>query len=111
MIRRFSPLVAFAFLTTMHERYAYAAAVFLLLLASEAGMRWLWLGLGAVLSLNLIAAVPPTDEIGGLIPISGPLGIAGSLGILAITAGTLLSLLRESRSPAAVNARLSLASG
>ena len=106
-----STLVAFAFLTTMHERYAYAAAVFLLLLAPEAGTRWLWLSLGAVLSLNLVAAVPPTDEIGALIPISGPLGIAGSLGILAITTGTLLSLLRESRSPAEVNAPLSLASG
>ena len=34
-------LVAFCFLTTMHERYAYGALVFLMLLIPEARVRWL----------------------------------------------------------------------
>lgn len=85
-----SALVAFAFLTQMHERYAYAAIVFLPLLILEVRARWIALALGAVFTLNLLAAVPPSPEIGDLLPISGVLGIAGSVVVLAITAATLL---------------------
>ena len=53
-------LVAFCFLTSMHERYAYGALVFLMLLIPEARVRWLGIAFGIVFTLNLLAAVPPT---------------------------------------------------
>jgi Gpi18-like mannosyltransferase len=78
-------LVAFTFLTTMHERYAFGALVFLVLLIPERRILALWLVLGVVTTLNLLAAIPPTDQIGALLPISGPLGVAGSIAMIAIT--------------------------
>ncbi len=59
-----SVLVFFTFMTQMHERYAYAALVFLVLLLPERRPRWLWLAFGSVFALNLLAAVPPTPAIG-----------------------------------------------
>ena len=84
-------LVAFTFLTTMHERYSFGALVFLVLLIPERRMLALWLAFGVVLTLNLIAAIPPSEQIGAMLPISGPLGVAGSLAMIAIT----LVVLRE----------------
>ena len=55
----------------MHERYAYGALVFLLLLIPEARLRWLSVAFGVVFTLNLLAAVPPTPEIGAFLPIGG----------------------------------------
>ncbi len=82
-------LVAFCFLTSMHERYAYGALVFLMLLIPEARVRWLGIAFGVVFTLNLLAAVPPTPWIGALLPVGGWLGIAGSLVMLALTAACL----------------------
>ena len=78
-------LVAFTFLTTMHERYSFGALVFLVLLIPERRMLALWLAFGVVLTLNLVAAIPPSDQIGAMLPISVPLGVAGSLAMIAIT--------------------------
>ncbi|MEX2185119.1 MAG: hypothetical protein WEC14_11795, partial [Chloroflexota bacterium] len=78
-----SVLVFFAFMTQMHERYAYAALIVLALLFGEMRMRWLWVALGVVFTLNLLAAVPPTPEIRELLPVAGPLGMAGSVAMLA----------------------------
>ena len=78
-------LVAFSFLTAMHERYAYGAVVFLMLLIPDRRFRWLGLGLGIVFTLNLLAAIPPTPAIGELIPIGGLTGLLGSLAILVVT--------------------------
>lgn len=78
-------LIAFAFLTQIHERYAYGALVFLALLVAEPAIRWLALAFGVVFTLNLLAAIPPTPEIGTLLPVAGVLGIAGSVAMLAIT--------------------------
>lgn len=80
-----SVLVFFTFATQMHERYAYAAVVLLALLVAEPGARLLSLVLGVVFTLNLLAAIPPTPEIGALLPVSGALGILGSVGFVAIT--------------------------
>jgi Gpi18-like mannosyltransferase len=77
-------LVAFCFLTSMHERYAYGALVFLMLLIPEARVRWLGIAFGIVFTLNLLAAVPPTPEIGALLPIGGLLGIVGSVAMVGI---------------------------
>lgn len=78
-------LVFFSFATQMHERYAYGALVFLALLVAERRARWLAAAFGVVFTLNLFAAIPPTPEIGTLLPVSGVLGIGGSIALLAIT--------------------------
>jgi hypothetical protein len=77
-------LVAFCFLTTMHERYAYGAVIFLMLLVPDRRFRWLALALGIVFTLNLLAAIPPTPAIAELIPIGGLMGLLGSVAMLSI---------------------------
>jgi Gpi18-like mannosyltransferase len=91
-------LVAFTFLTTMHERYAFAALVFLTLLIPERRMLVVWLLFGIAWTLNLLAAIPPSAEIESILPVNGPLGIAGSLAIYGVTLAVLWELLRDARS-------------
>ena len=81
-----STLIAFSFLTTMHERYVYGAVIFLALLLEERTVRALAVAFGIVFTLNLLAAIPPTPEIGAALPIAGPLGVAGSIAMLVIAA-------------------------
>jgi hypothetical protein len=95
-------LVAFMFLTTMHERYAFGALVFLALLIADVDIRLPWLVFGAAFTLNLLAAIPPTPEIGRLLPVGGVLGVVGSLVMLAITIAVLHALLRERPADAAL---------
>lgn len=90
-----STLVAFTFLTTMHERYAFGALVFLALLLPDRRVLAVWIAFSVVFTLNLLAAVPPTDAIAALLPVSGILGIAGSLAMTAITAAVLWLLAKE----------------
>jgi Gpi18-like mannosyltransferase len=92
-----SAMVAFTFLTTMHERYAYAAVVFLVLLIPERPMRWLACVFGIVFTLNLLAAAPPTPDLKAVLPIDGWLGIAGSVAMTAITAALVGLLVERSR--------------
>jgi Gpi18-like mannosyltransferase len=80
-----SVLVAFSFATSMHERYSYGALIFLLLLLPEPRMRWLNAGLGVVVTLNLLASVPPTAEISSIIRETRLIGVLGSLAMLGIT--------------------------
>ena len=68
-------------------------SVFLMLLIPEVRLRWLGVAFGVVFTLNLLAAIPPTPGIRALLPIAGPLGIGGSLAMLAITAAALRWLL------------------
>jgi hypothetical protein len=72
-------LVAFVFLTAMHERYAYPALVFLAVALPYRRVLVLWLGLGVVTTVNLLAAIPPTPQIGDALPIFGPLGVVASV--------------------------------
>ena len=98
-----STLVAFCFLTTMHERYAYGALIFLMLLLVERPLRALAIGFGVVFTLNLLAAVPPTPEIGAAAPRSpGPLGVAGSVAMIAIAVSCLWLLIPPARVAAPV---------
>lgn len=90
-----STLVAFAFLTTMHERYAYAAVVFLLLVVAERRVAWLWLAFSLVYTLNVVAAIPISAESAEILGFRGPLSIAGSIAMLAITGAVLWLLLRS----------------
>ncbi len=66
-----SVLVIFAFMTQMHERYAFGALIFLMLLIPEPRIRWLAIAFGIVFTLNLLAAAPPTPEIGAALPVAG----------------------------------------
>jgi Gpi18-like mannosyltransferase len=95
-----SVLVAFTFLTTMHERYAFGALVFLALLIPERRLRWLGVAFGVVFTLNLFAAVPPTSELREVLPVAGAFGVAGSIAVLAITAASVLLLTRHDREDA-----------
>jgi hypothetical protein len=90
-------LVAFGFLTTMHERYAYAAIIVLLLLIPEPAVRRVSVVLGVVYVLNLVAAVPATAELGSILGQSGPIWIAGSIVMLAVTGWSLVALTRGAR--------------
>ena len=94
-----SVLVFFSFATQMHERYAFGALVFLALLVAEPAARWLSVAFGIVFTLNLLAAIPPTPEIGALLPVMGPLGIVGSIAMLAITAAAMLWLVATPPGP------------
>jgi Gpi18-like mannosyltransferase len=87
-------LIAFTFLTTMHERYAYGALVFLVLLIPEARVRWLGLAFGVVFTINLVAAIPATPELGRLLTVWGPLGLIGSVAMITIAVATLYELQR-----------------
>ena len=86
-------LVAFMFLTTMHERYAYGALVFLALLIPERRLLAVWIVFGVAFTLNLLAAVPPSPGFRELLPVAGPLGIVGSIVMLAVTIVVLRELL------------------
>ena len=94
-----SVLVFFSFMTQMHERYAYAAVIFLVLLLPETKLRWTWIALSIAYTLNLMAAVPPTPEFRSILQVSGPLGIAGSITVLAVTVITLDALHRSASAP------------
>lgn len=92
-----SVLVAFSFLTTMHERYSYAALVFLLLLIPEPRWRWLSLAFGIVVSVNLLTAAPATPEIHSVVRATDLIGIVGSVAMLAVTGIVYASLARRER--------------
>jgi hypothetical protein len=93
-------LVAFCLLTSMHERYAFGALAFLPLAFPDRRAAWVAAAFGAVFTLNLLAAVPPTPSIAAALPVSGPLGVAGSIAMIAITGATLWLLFRERSAPA-----------
>jgi len=93
-----SVLVAFCLLTTMHERYSFAAVVFLALLLADRRPAAAWIVLAVAVSLNLVAARPPTGLPGSWIPVGGPVGIAGSLAITAVAIAVVAMLAAESRS-------------
>ncbi len=89
-----SVLVAFCFLTTMHERYSYGAVIFLAAAMSGRVRAAAWAVLAVAATANVIAAIPPSTVPGFLIPLGGPVGIAGSVAILGAAAGVIL-LLRQ----------------
>lgn len=89
-----SVLVVFTFMTQMHERYAYAAVVLLLLALPDRRAAWLSILLGVVFTLNLVAAIPPSPQVAAILPVDGPLGIAGSVAMLALTIAALAMTLR-----------------
>jgi hypothetical protein len=87
-----SVLVAFCFLTTMHERYSYGAVIFLAAAMSDRMRAAAWAVLAVAATANVIAAVPPSTVPGSLIPLGGIVGIAGSVAMLGVAAGVVLFL-------------------
>ena len=80
-------LVAFVSLTTMHERYAYPAFVFLLMAANGRVLAIAWTAFAVVLAANLVYAAPPPE-------LALPDGQAISLvGAAVITLVALISIL------------------
>jgi hypothetical protein len=94
-----SVMAAFITLTTMHERYAYGAIVFLALLLPERRPRWLWAALSVAFTANLLAAIPPPPFV-GVIPIGGPVGLLGSATMVAVAIGCLTLLAQAVWRPA-----------
>ena len=96
-------LVAFCLLTSMHERYAFGVLVFLPLAFPDRRAAWLAAAFGVVFTLNLLAAVPPTPDIAAALPVSGLLGIVGSIAMTGIAIVTLKLLLDEKPGPTATS--------
>jgi len=87
-----SVLVAFCFLTTMHERYSYGAVIFLAAAMSGRVRAAAWGVLAVATTADVIAAIPPSTVPGSLIALGGPVGIAGSLAVLGATASVVVLL-------------------
>lgn len=73
-------LPAFELMTSMHERYDYAALVFIGPLLGRRSIQVAWSALTIAIGANIVAASPPV-AIGPLLPLSGSFGIPGSLAI------------------------------
>jgi hypothetical protein len=97
-----SVLVAFCLLTTMHERYSYAAVIFVAAAVSGRARAAAWALLAVTATANVIAAIPPSGVPGSLVPLGGLMGIAGSLAILGTGSAVIAGLVR--REPGAVSA-------
>ena len=80
-----STLIWFGFLTQMHERYAYGALIFLLLLIPERRIAWLYLAFGVVFTLDLLSAAPPAPAFAEWLPFGGVVSIIGSFVMIGIT--------------------------
>jgi hypothetical protein len=80
-------LVTFSFLTTMHERYAYASIVFLAFVLVDLRMIVLWFALGIIVTANTFMAIP--------VPEWPFLGVLGSVVMVALTVATLAILVAE----------------
>ena len=87
-------LVAFCLMTSMHERYAYAALVFLAPLLARRSVQIAWGILAVAISLNVVAGAPP-DLLGPIIPMGGAIGTAGSIGMIAASGVVLFALVRR----------------
>ena len=80
-----STLIWFGFLTQMHERYAYGALIFLLLLIPERRIAWLYLAFSVVFTLDLLSAAPPAPIFKEWLPFGGVVSVVGSFAMIAIT--------------------------
>lgn len=77
-------LVAFLALTTMHERYSFAALVFLAPLLADRRVAVAWAVLAGVTFANYLAAIPIVPGEPPLLPVDGPLGVAGSAAVTGV---------------------------
>ncbi len=82
-------LAAFIALTTMHERYAYPAFVFLLLALPRPAIAVTFVAFAVVFALNLVIAVPPE---GWVIPQARLIGILGAVAMTVIAFVTIAAV-------------------
>jgi len=107
-----STLIWFGFLTQMHERYAYGALVFLLLLIPERRIQWLYLAFGVVFTLNLWSAAPPAPIFRTWLPYPGVHSLIGAVAMIAITGVAFLWLSAGAEDePAGPDHRVAVAGG
>jgi hypothetical protein len=91
-------LVAFVCLTTMHERYAYPAFVFLLMAIASRGLAAAWVAFAVAFLANLVLAVPPPElVIDGAT--STTISLVGAALITATLVAVLVTLLSRDRAP------------
>ena len=86
-----SCLVFFVAMTQMHERYAYAAVILPVLLLVDARVRWLWVALALVVTLNLMAAIQLTPALGQVLRPTGVLAVVGAIAMTTVLALLLVS--------------------
>ena len=77
-------LIAFSLLTTMHERYAFGALVFLAPSWSRRPVLVMWLILAGRLRRN-VRRDPPTRLEGTALPVNGRLGVVGCVVMIGVT--------------------------
>jgi ALG6, ALG8 glycosyltransferase family len=106
-----SSLVWYVLLTQMHERYAYAALLFLLLLIPERRILALYLVFGVVYTVNLLSAAPPTDWIKALLPFGGLYTIVGSILTIGIAGLTILWMREPPEAETTPDHRVAVAPG
>jgi Gpi18-like mannosyltransferase len=95
-------LAAYTLLTTMHERYLYAAVIFLLPLVPELRLRIAWIGLAALATASLLATAPAFPEIRLVFSNDSPTSYGWAIAELAIFLFCLWELVRSSRQAMAV---------
>ena len=76
-------LVSFAFLTTMHDRYSYAAIIFLALVPDRRRVLWFSILVGGLVIWNLIASASASTLLNWGWQVDGLPGLVGSLGFCA----------------------------
>lgn len=88
-------LVSFSLLTTMHERYSFAALIFLVPLLPDRRILATWVVLSLAITANMLLMVPLWSPI--MIPlwIVGPVSALGSALILAMTLACLWLLIHD----------------
>ncbi len=96
-------LAAFIALTTMHERYAYPALVFLLLALGRPAIAAVWIVFAITFLLDLLVAVPPQ---GWTIPNAQALTVVGSIVMTGVTLAVVILL--ASRGPVRGEPKVSL---
>jgi Gpi18-like mannosyltransferase len=106
-----STLVWFGFLTQMHERYAYGALIFLLLLIPEKRIQWVYLAFGVVFTLNLWSAAAPTPTFRHWLPYPGIHSMVGAVVMIAITGLVFIWLESSSRGRDAPDHRVAVDGG
>ena len=96
-------LVAFQFLTTMHERYAFAVLPMLVFALDDRRIRWVTAAFSATFVGNMVSAA---EDYLGIVPLHGPITVVGSVVNVACLGFLLLELQRGTRqpeSPAVIN--------
>lgn len=97
-------LVAFEFLTSMHERYAFAVLPMLVFVLDIPRIRLITLVLGVTMFLNLVSAA--RDFVGPIIPVDEAVSVVAATINVVCALLLVLELVRSSREPepaAAVN--------